>query len=175
MKKSALSWQPCYFDRYIDQVDDVELSEAFRQSVAALDALDLDKIRAIGHRVYEPGKWTLHDLFQHIIDTERIFAYRALRFARNDDTRLPGYDENLFADAAGASRRSTDALLTELRAVRASTILLFESFDEAALRRTGFAFNSELPVLAMGFLLVGHQIHHLKVMEERYFPLAATN
>lgn len=174
MKKNTLSWQPCYFDRYIDQVPDVDLSEALRQSLNDLDTLDLAKIRALGLSVYAPGKWTLNDLFQHLIDCERVFAYRAMRFARNDKTLLPGFDEDVFAENAGASRRSIDDLLAELRAVRMASILMFESFDETALRRTGMAYNAELPVLALGFVLVGHQIHHFRVMEERYFPMLQT-
>ncbi len=174
MKKSALSWPPCYFDTYINQVDDVELSEAFQQSIAALDTLDLEKLHAIGHQVYAPGKWTLPDLFQHLIDTERVFSYRALRFARNDKTTLPGFDENLFADNAGANRRSIGDLLEELRSVRTSSMLLFQSFDDEALCRTGVAYQAELPVLAIGFILVGHQNHHFRVMEERYFPILET-
>ncbi len=171
MKKSALPHPPTYFDTYIDQVPDVELSEAFQQSVAALDTLDLAKLHALGDRVYAPGKWTVRDIFQHIADCERVFAYRALRFARNDKTALPGFDENLFAQYANANHRSLEDILAEVRSVRESTRLLFNSFDEDALRRTGLMFKSELPVLAVGFVAVGHQNHHLRIMEERYFPL----
>ncbi len=171
MKKSAISHAPTYFDTYINQVDDIELSEAFRQSIAAIDALDLEKLHAIGDRVYAPGKWTLKNLFQHISDCERVFAYRALRFARNDKTALPGFDENLFAEYSGADRRTLEDVLAELRSVRESTMLLFDSFDEAALRRTGVMYNSELPVHAIGFTAVGHQKHHFRIMEERYYPI----
>ena len=171
MKKSDVPRLPSYFDRYIDQVDDLDLAEAFQQSSAAMQALDLEKLQAIGDRVYAPGKWTLRDLFQHLIDGERIFGYRALRFARNDKTALPGFDENLFAENAGANRRPLEEILAEMHSVRESTRLLFHSFDEAALRRTGVMFNTELPVLAIGFTVVGHQIHHFRIMEERYFPM----
>jgi len=171
MKKSDVPRQPSYFDTYLNQVEDLELSAAFQQSVAAIDALDLEKIHAIGDRVYAPGKWTLRDVFQHITDCERVFVYRALRFARHDKTALPGFDEHLFAEMAGANRRSLEEILAELRSVRASTMLFFNSLDEAALRRTGIMYKSELPVLAVGFIAVGHQNHHLRIMEERYFPL----
>ncbi|MBK7937428.1 MAG: DinB family protein [Lewinellaceae bacterium] len=171
MKKSDVPRNPSYFDRYIDQVADVNLAEALRQSVADLDALDLNTLHALGDRVYAPGKWTIRDLLQHLTDCERIFQYRALRFARNDQTALPGFDENLFAEYSGATRRPLEEILQELRIVRDGTIALFQSFDEAALRRTGIMFKSELPVLAVGFTIAGHQIHHFKVMEERYFPL----
>lgn len=171
MKKSDVPRNPSYFDRYIDQVADVNLAEALRQSVADLDALDLNTLHALGDRVYAPGKWTIRDLLQHLTDCERIFQYRALRFARNDQTALPGFDENLFAEYSGATRRPLEEIMQELRIVREGTIALFQSFDEAALRRTGIMFKSELPVLAVGFTIAGHQIHHFKVMEERYFPL----
>lgn len=171
MKKSDVPRNPSYFDRYIDQVADVDLPEALRQSVADLDALDLNTLHALGDRVYAPGKWTIRDLLQHLTDCERIFQYRALRFARNDQTALPGFDENLYAEYSGATRRPLEEIMQELRIVREGTIALFQSFDEAALRRTGIMFKSELPVLAVGFTIAGHQIHHFKVMEERYFPL----
>ncbi len=171
MKKSDVPRNPSYFDRYIDLVDNVELSEAFQQSLAAIDALDLKTLRTIGDQVYAPGKWTLRDLFQHLIDAERIFTYRALRFARTDKTALPGFDEQLFAENAAANRRPWEDILAELRNVRESSMFLFHSFEQAALYRTGLMFNSELPVLAIAFTIVGHQIHHFRIMEERYFPM----
>ncbi|MBC7774133.1 MAG: DinB family protein [Phycisphaerae bacterium] len=174
MKISAIPYAPTYFDTYIKQVDDLDLSAAFRQSIAEIEALDLDKLQAIGDRVYAPGKWTLRDLFQHITDCERVFAYRALRFARNDKTALPGFDENLFADNSGATRRPLETILAELRNVRESSMFLFDSFDDAAMRRTGIMYNAELPVLAVGFTLIGHHNHHFRIMEERYFPILQT-
>lgn len=171
MKKSDLTWQPSYFDTYIKKVDDVELSDALRQSLTDLDALDLDQLRELGDRVYAPGKWTARDIFQHLIDGERVFAYRALRFARNDKTALPGFDENLFAETSGANRRPVEQVIHELRLVRQSSLALFDSFDDAALRRTGMMAQSELPVLAVGFTIAGHQKHHFGILEERYFPL----
>lgn len=171
MKKSAVSRQPTYFDTYIDLVEDIDLAEAFRQSLAEIDSLDKNALQTLGDRVYAPGKWTIRDLFQHVIDTERVFAYRALRFARNDKTELPGFDEGLFAANSGANRRSLEDVIAEMRLVRESSAMLFATFDESALRRTGVMFNSELPVLAIGFTIAGHQKHHFRIMEERYFPL----
>lgn len=165
---------PSYFDVYINQVADIDLTEAFQQSISALNALDLEKLHAIGDRVYAPGKWTIRDLIQHITDTERIFSYRALRFSRNDQTPLPGFDENLYAENSGANRRPLEAVLAELRCVRESSIHLFNSFDETALSRTGVMFNYEVSVLGVGFTLIGHQNHHLRILEERYFPMLQT-
>lgn len=174
MKLTDVPHAPSYFDTYIHQVKEADLSDALSQSLVALNALDFEKLQTLGDQVYAPGKWTVRDLLQHITDTERIFAYRALRFARNDDTALPGFDENMFAEYSGATRRSLENVLEELRIVRQSSILLFNSFDESALRRTGIMFKSELPVIAVGFTLVGHQNHHLRILEERYFPMLTT-
>jgi hypothetical protein len=171
MKKSDLSWQPTYFDTYINKVDNLELNDALVQSLAVLENLDLNTFRRLGDQVYAPGKWTVRDILQHITDGERVFAYRALRFARNDKTTLPGFDENLFAENAGANNRPLEHILDELVTVRKSSITLFQSFDEAALRRTGVLFQSELPVLAIGFTIIGHQMHHLGILAERYLPL----
>lgn len=171
MKKSALPRNPSYYDRYIDQVEDLDLSEAISRSTAALEALDLEKLRALGDRVYEPGKWTVREIFQHMADAERVFAYRALRFARNDKTELPGFDEGVFAEHTRANQRPLEDILAEMRSVRDSTKRMFDSFDEAALRRTGVMSNTEASVLHIGFTLLGHQLHHFRVLEERYFPL----
>lgn len=173
MKKSALPRNPSYFDTYINQVGDIELSAAFEQSIEAIEALDLDLLARIGEQVYAPGKWTIKELLLHITDAERVFAYRALRFARNDKTPLPGFDENAFVAHSAANKRSLMDLLEELRCVRESSQLLFGSFDDAALAHTGVMYNVELPVLAVGFTLIGHQTHHFQVMQERYFPIAS--
>lgn len=117
---------------------------------------------------YAEGKWTIKDILQHLIDTERIFAYRALRFARYDKTELPGYDENAFAAAVDANKRSIQDLLTEFTLVRHSTIALFKSFTQENLMSTGIASGYTVSVRALGFVTIGHQNHHLKVFKERY-------
>jgi hypothetical protein len=170
-EKKRINPMPVYFDRYINLVDDVELGVAMQQSLAAISDFPLDKWAALGDRVYAPGKWTIKDMLQHIIDTERIFAYRALRFARNDKTTLPGFEEDHFANAAGANNRPMADLLAELQTLRLSTLQLFGSFTDEMLLRTGAAFKSDISVLAIGFTMVGHQLHHLNVLEERYYPL----
>ena len=111
MKRSDIQPLPEYFDRYINLADDIELIDALEKSLDNLNKLPLDKWNAIGDKVYAPGKWTIKDIVQHITDTERIFSYRALRFARNDSTKLPGFEESDFAREAKASRRSLTDLL----------------------------------------------------------------
>ena len=171
MKKSDLSWTPGYFDTYINKVPDIGLTEALAESLADLHSLDIARLRSLGDQVYAPGKWTVRDLIQHLSDCERVFAYRALRFARNDKTTLPGFDENLYAEHTGANTRPLEQVLEELKLVRKSTIALFDTFNEEALSRTGVMAKMELPVLALGFTIVGHQNHHLGILKERYFPL----
>lgn len=171
MKLSALTVPASYFDKYISQVEELDLFDALESSIKAIDALDLATLEKLGDRAYAPGKWTLKYVLQHVIDTERIFAYRALRFARNDKSLLPGFDENLFANNSEAENRNMAELIDELRQVRKGTAIMFRSFSEAALRRTGTVYGTELPVLALGFIVVGHQTHHFKIMEERYYPL----
>lgn len=169
--RSQLFPMPEYFDRYINLVDDVPLQEAFDNSIKQLDHLEVKKIDAIGEKIYAPGKWTVKDILQHIIDAERILNYRVLRFARNDTTAAPGFDQDEVAGNAKTAGRSVAEMITELKAVRQSTILLFRSFDDKILRRRGINWKYKVSVLAMGFMIAGHQKHHLKVMEERYFPL----
>jgi uncharacterized damage-inducible protein DinB len=117
---------------------------------------------------YAEGKWTIKDIIQHIIDAERIFAYRALRISRKDQTPLPGFEENDYVDNTNAISRSIQELLTEFSAVRHSNLLLFKSFSEEQLTRLGTSSNHTISVRALGFLIIGHQKHHQKVFQERY-------
>jgi uncharacterized damage-inducible protein DinB len=117
---------------------------------------------------YAEGKWTIKDILQHLIDAERVFAYRALRFSRNDATELPGYDQDLYVDNAYANKRHMKDLLTELSTVRHSTMQLFGSFSEEQLLKRGMASGYNVSVRALGFMIIGHQNHHMKVFRERY-------
>jgi hypothetical protein len=117
---------------------------------------------------YDSGKWTVKEVVQHIIDTERVFCYRALCFARNDKTALPGFDQDLFVINDNANARNWTDLLEEMRVVRQGTIILFNSFTEDALLRIGSGSGKNMSVRAIGFLCSGHQLHHLKVLKERY-------
>lgn len=118
--------------------------------------------------LYAEGKWTLKELIQHIIDTERIFCYRALCFSRNDTTSLPGFDQDLFIEEGNTNERTYEALLDEMAAVRASTIHLFKSFSDEALERVGVGSGNNMSVRAAGFIISGHQNHHVRIAEERY-------
>lgn len=162
---------PEYFDRYIDLVEDIELSEAFDESIGQLKNLDINLLNKIGDGKYEPDKWTVKEIFQHFLDWERILSQRALLFARINGSVAQGVDENILAENTKAERRTIEDLIEELKIVRLATKILFTSFDEEILQNSGTSYKSEMSVLAMGFTIIGHQKHHLKIIEERYFPL----
>lgn len=171
MTKSDITVLPQFFDRYINLAPDIGLIDALSQTASFAQLLPVDTAQALGDRIYAPGKWTVRDILQHIIDTERIMAYRAMRFARNDKTSLPGFDEELFGQTARATRRNLIDLYDEYALNRQSTIVLFQSFDEEMLTRTGICFNQILSPVALGFVLVGHPMHHANIIRERYLPL----
>jgi len=171
MKRTDINPLPEFFDRYINLTDDTELSDALQVSLQEVGFFALDTLKTLGDKVHAEGKWTAKDILQHLIDTERIFCYRALCFARAETTQLPSFDEADYAINANASGRSFEDLLTELKAVRRATIALFASFSDEALLNTGLSFKGSYSVLSIGFILVGHQRWHLKVLQERYFVL----
>jgi uncharacterized damage-inducible protein DinB len=153
---------------YIQAVGNVDMLEeleiCLHDFIRFVQNIPLDKF---DYR-YAEGKWTIKDIIQHIIDTERIFTYRALRISRNDKTPLPGFEENDYVANTNANGRSIQDLLAELSAVRQATLYLFKSFSWEQLERIGTASNNEISVRAIGFILIGHQKHHQKVFQERY-------
>lgn len=172
MNKNDIQPMPEFFDRYINLVEEDNLLDALYKSQYVIEHLDLDILHKIDRQIYAPNKWTIHDIFQHIIDNERIQSYRALWFARGATTdELPGYDEDFFASHANTTNRSLNEIIDELSVLRTSTIQLFQSFEPSVLKNIGICFNKKVPVLALGFMMVGHQIHHLNVINEKYIPL----
>lgn len=171
MKKTEINPLPNYFDRYINLVEDISLIKAIENSKNELVNFDVDQYNKIQLRSYSEGKWSVNELFQHILDTERIFAYRALVFARNDQTPLPSFSENNYATESNANMRELSAIIEELIAVRITTFYLFNSFSEEVLLRTGYCSNGKMSVGCLGFIIVGHQKHHLNVIEEKYATL----
>ena len=171
MKKSDINPIPSYFDRYINLVETVELQQAFADSSQQLELLDKSLLTALDSKTYAPDKWTVKEIFQHVIDWERILSQRALLFARIKNSTSQNIDENQLAINMNAERRTIEELIDELKIVRASTKAMFESFDDEMLQSTGTNCTFEMSVLAIGFTIIGHQIHHLKIIEEKYYPL----
>lgn len=118
--------------------------------------------------LYEKNKWSIKDILLHLIDAERIFTYRALRIVRNDSTSLSGFDENEYVISANAQVREFDSLLNEYVAVRNATISLFTNFSETDLLKTGIVSNASVSVRGIGYCILGHELHHKKIIQERY-------
>ena len=157
-----------YFKKYVDQVPEEDLSAAFSNQLPVITDLLNSITEEKSMYAYDTGKWTLKELLQHMIDTERIFNYRALAIARKETVALPGFDENSYAANSNANSRSWRTLVDEFLAVRQSTQFLYESFTDEALASTGTASNNRVTVNSLGFTTLGHFYHHKKVMEERY-------
>ena len=168
MARPNLDRVPEFYHNYIKQVQDNDLVTAFKNAtprfIDFLDKIPPDKI----DYAYAEGKWTIKEMLQHIIDAERIFSYRALRFARKDPTPLPGFDENLFAQSSKAGKRNWNELVEEFKAVRKASEWLFGSFDEEQLNAEGVSSNQPNYVLGFGYITIGHCIHHMNVIKERY-------
>lgn len=172
LKRSQIDPMPEYFGRYIELVRDTTLDEALAASLQQIDELDIGLLERIGLQVYEPGKWSINSVIQHITDFERIFVYRALVYARGAGITPQGIDEQVLAANSNADSRSIAEVVGELRSARVSSIDMFAGFNDRILSIQGKIWKEEMSVLAMGFNMIGHQVHHFKVIAERYFPLA---
>lgn len=158
-----------YYANYIHAVSDEyslveELEISVHRLIKFVQNIPMDKF---DYR-YAPGKWTIKDILLHLIDAERIFAYRALRFARRDATPLPSFDEDAYVVHARANNRNIQDLLSELATVRQATLAMFKTFSDEDLRQIGIASGQPMSVRALGFVIIGHQNHHQRVFQERY-------
>lgn len=170
MTKDQIGPVPSFYQGYVQKVGEIDLLKALNLSLKELEGIDLKLWEKLHRQSYFPGKWTLNELMQHIIDTERIMSYRALCFARGEQRSLPGYDENAYAALSDANERSIPALYKEWICLRKSTIDLFQSFSSQAFMRSGMANDNIMSVGALGFIIVGHERHHLDVIQQLYLP-----
>jgi uncharacterized damage-inducible protein DinB len=168
MTKPDLNAVPLFYKGYVENVKDLDMMVALSQSSKVALALFRSIPENMGEYRYAEGKWSLKELFNHMMDAERIFAYRALRFSRNDKTPLPGFEENDYAPLANAHARTVEQLVSEMERLRATTIDLFSSFTPEMLKREGTASNTKLSVLHLGYIVAGHETHHRKIISERY-------
>jgi uncharacterized damage-inducible protein DinB len=168
MLRPDLDTVPPFYKRYVEHVKEFDmfhiLDDSNKQLLALLGTIPEEK----GAFRYAPGKWSIKELLCHMMDAERIFAYRALRFARNDSTPLQGFEENDYAPEANAHGRSIQQLVEEMDRLRKSTIDLYKSFTPEMLTRKGSANNTEISVLNLGYIIPGHETHHKMVLQERY-------
>jgi uncharacterized damage-inducible protein DinB len=169
IEKPKLGEYPAYAIMYMKLVPDdglllKHLEDGFDEMEKLILSLPAEKLL---HR-YAADKWTIKEVLVHIIDDERIYAYRALCFARNEGTKLPGFDQDDYITFSNANERSLENILQEYDAVRKATIALYDGFDEAALLRSGIANNNRATVRALGYHIVGHELHHMNIIKERY-------
>jgi uncharacterized damage-inducible protein DinB len=168
MKRPNLAQVPSFYHKYINLVQGDDLNVLLNDSKISIGTF----LAAIPEEKwdfrYAEGKWSIKELVQHLSDSERIFAYRALCIARSETVSLPGFDENTYAAASKADRRSRQHLLEELSAVQQATALLFESFDDEQLERSGIANKNPITVRAIGFIIIGHLLHHKNMLQEKY-------
>jgi hypothetical protein len=162
---------PQYFDRYINLVDDIELDQAFLKSLQQLNSLDINILTQLKDKRYLPDKWTVNDILQHIIDIERILCAGVLRFARNESTYVISFNEEELAKNAKPGNKNITDLIDDLIIVRNSTISLYRSFDFTDYLKVGINWKHHINVLAMGFNIIGHQIHHINFIKDKYYPL----
>ncbi len=159
---------PTYYQRYVTLVMDLDVLEALKQSDESIRTLLESIPEEKGEYKYQPEKWSIKESVCHIMDVERIFAYRALRFARNDQTPLPGFEDNDYAIEANAHARTLKQLVEEMTNLRIATLDLFRSFTSQMLQREGVASNNTFSVLSLGYIIAGHESHHHKILVERY-------
>ncbi len=170
MKKSQIVEMPRFFDTYIKIVEDIDLVEGLEKTLNMFER-EKEQIARVAEKRYAPGKWTPKEIIQHIIDNERVQSYRAMRISRGDKTLLPGYDEELLATNANVSPRTLEELLEEFSTLRRANILMFKNCTEEMLLRSSMCYKVNISALALGFVLIGHQEHHMNVMREKYYHL----
>jgi uncharacterized damage-inducible protein DinB len=159
---------PTPFKHYVEHVRNLQIMDALSESSAKMQEFLKTVPEAKGTYRYAEGKWSIKEVLNHLIDAERIFAYRALRFARNDKTELHGFEENDYAPEANAHARTVKELASEMIRLRATTIDLFASFTPEMLERKGKASKNEALVKVYAYLIGGHEMHHLSIFKERY-------
>lgn len=170
MKKEELNSDEYdnYYQPNIDMVGKANLFDCLRSQHENTISFFRDIKKEKLDFQYAEGKWTIKEILQHLIDTERVFAYRALSIARNNKAELPGFDQDSFVAHSLANKRRVDGLLQEYKRVRMATISLFESFDHRNLMRIGIVSGNGLSVRAIAFIIVGHEKHHIEIVKQRY-------
>src|SRR6266581_6337137 len=157
-----------YYEGYVSQVSENDILPVLRSQLDALDVL-LNKVSAERETYrYAEGKWSIREVIGHLIDTERVFGYRAFSIARGEQRNLPGFDENEYMLRAPYDRIDLEDLLSELRLVRLSNIAMLRNLNDEAWLRTGIANDSAVSVRALAFIMAGHARHHMGVLSQRY-------
>jgi len=156
------------FTNYIRKVPGVDFMAVLRENLIATPTMLNKWSQDEWNFRYEVGKWSLKEVILHIIDTERIFAYRALRFARHDQTPLQGFEQDDYIPYLEADNRSARSIVEEYKTTRTATISMFKSFSDEMMLYNGIAGGNNLNALAVGFIIAGHEIHHIDIINEHY-------
>lgn len=159
---------PAFYLGYVEYVKDMDLLDALRHAAKVAQQTVPYIPEEKGEFRYAEGKWSVKEVLNHMMDAERVFAYRALRFSRNDRTPLQPFDENEYAPEANAHGRNIQQLNREMKRLRETTIDLFTSFSPEMIEREGTASGKTLSVKNLGYIIAGHDLHHLKILRERY-------
>ena len=157
-----------YYDRYISLIGDDDIIEVLEEQRKTSEKFLNTFTEKQGNYSYADGKWTMKEVLGHVIDTEKIMAYRALAFARGEKQSLPGFEQDDYVAESNFNNRSLADLINEFLTVRDSNIILFKSFDEKILNRRGIASESEVTVLALIYIIAGHEKHHMKILRKKY-------
>lgn len=168
MPRPAASDYAPYYEKYVSKIEGDDLQKALDTYTHSMYAFLATLTEEKAGYAYAPGKWTVKQSLQHVVDTERIFAYRALRIARRDKINLPGFEQDDFAQFADVQDRMVQSIADELRAVRAANLFMFKSFSATDLAQVGAASNNPVTPNAIGFILLGHWQHHQLLFVEKY-------
>jgi uncharacterized damage-inducible protein DinB len=159
-----------YYGRYISLVQSDDILPTLQKQLSVTKALLSSLSEQQANRRYAPDKWSIKQVLGHLIDSERIFAYRALRIARADQIPLEGFEQDDYVRAGNFESRSLSDLLEEYETVRAATVTLFRNLDAAAWSRHGIANNNQVTVRAVAYIIAGHEVHHMQIVTSRYLP-----
>lgn len=172
MKRPNPTEYASYYDGYIKLVPQENVLDVLNEQVAVVKSV-LAKVELNKENYrYAPKKWTIKEVVGHMVDTERIMAYRALCIARGEKNALPGYDDNEYVANANFNASSLTILTHHLELVRAANLALFKTFDEEAFNKIGVANKADISVRALLFIIAGHTQHHLNVIKEKYLNIA---
>ncbi len=168
MKRPQPNEYPPYYKSYLDTVKTNNIIKELTDQVLDIQAIISEIPKEKEDYRYADGKWSVKEVIGHMIDTERVLAYRAMRFARKDKTPLPGYDENFFVANANFQKQTLPSLCEEFTIVREANLALFKVWDEEALSQFGVANNLDVSVRAILYMIAGHATHHMNVIKLRY-------
>jgi hypothetical protein len=167
MKPNPGDYAP-YYDQYISILPDEDILKILENQMNSSEEFLRTFSEEQGNYSYAEGKWTMKEVIGHIIDTERVMAYRALSFSRGEKQSLPGFEQDDYIANGNCNDRTLDDLIGELKAVRTANLIMFRSFSDEMLKRGGIASDNKITVLALIYIIAGHEKHHIRILREKY-------